>query len=295
MSQSLAVKPTPIITLIGDACREILANRESLPSMPDVAVRIHAAMNSPNWSISTVAAIIKGDPGTTTYLLQVANSPLYRGITRIAEVDIAVARIGVKNTRNLVMAHALRSMFVTESPLLGTLMRQTWQSSARLAALCAVLARQCPKFSPERALLAGLLQDIGVLPILKVLKRFEQQLSDQMQVQSAVERYASQVGMVLLQQWGFETDMVEVARSRGDWHRDRQSSPDMADLVLIARLHGNIVWENGDGFPKIGDLPAFAKLPVGKLRADSSVEFLHDNEAAVIEAMHLLGVAGSTS
>jgi HD-like signal output (HDOD) protein len=289
MNQSPAVKPTPIIKLIGDACREILANRESLPSMPDVAFRIHGAMNSPNWSISTVAAIIKGDPGTTTYLLQVANSSLYAGITRIAEVDLAVARIGVTNTRSLVMAHALRSMFVTTSPVLGSLMRQTWQSSAQLAALCTVLARQCGRFSPERALLAGLLQDIGVLPILNVLKRFEQQLTDETQIQKAVERYAPQVGMVLLKQWGFEPDMVEVASSRGDWHRDHQSSPDMGDLVLIARLHRNIVWGSNEDFPKINEVPAFAKFPLGELRFDSSLECLHDNEASVFEAMRLLG------
>jgi HD-like signal output (HDOD) protein len=289
MNQTLAVRPTPIIELIGDACREVLANRASLPSMPDVAFRIHAAMSSPNWSIGTVAAIIKGDPGTTTYLLQVANSALYTGVTRVAEVEMAVARIGMNNTRNLVMAHALRSMFVTNSPMLGTLMRQTWQSSARLAALCTVLARHCSHFSPERALLAGLLQDIGVLPILNVLKRFEKQLTDEAQVHKAVERYAPQVGMVLLKQWGFEADMVEVARSRGDWHRDHRSSPDMADLVLIARLHGNIVRANNEELPKVNDVPAFSKLPLGELRADSSLALLHDNEASVIEVMRLLG------
>lgn len=293
MNQTLAVKPTPIITLIGDACREVLANRTSLPSMPDVAFRIHSAMSSPNWSISTVAAIIKGDPGTTTYLLQVANSSLYAGVARVSEVEIAVGRIGINNTRNLVMAHALRSMFVTDSPLLGTLMRRTWQSSSRLAALSTVLARHCPQFSPERALLAGLLQDIGVLPILNVLKRFEKQLNDETQIYKAVDRYAPQVGMVLLKQWGFEPDMVEVARTRGDWHRDHQSRPDMADLVLVARLHGTIVWEFSDELPRLDTVPAFAKLPVGAVGADSSLELLHDNEASVIEVMHLLGAGGS--
>jgi HD-like signal output (HDOD) protein len=293
MNHAHAVKATPIITLVGQACREVLANRESLPSMPDVAFRIHDAMNSPNWSVSTVAAIIKGDPGTATYLLQVANSSLYRGITRVADIETAVSRLGVKNTRSLVMAHALRSMFRTNSPWLDALMKQTWQSSARLAALSSVLATQVPGFSPERALLDGLLQDIGVLPILNVLKRFVKQLTDEAQIHTAVARYTPQVGMVLLKQWGFEADMVEVARSRGDWHRDRQPAPELADLVLVARLHGNIAWQDGDECPRIDAIPAHAKLPLGDLRADSSLEILYENEVAVDEAMRLLGAKAS--
>ena len=95
MVQALAAQPrsTPIVTLISDACRKILSDRASLPSMPDVAARIHDAMASPNWSISSVAAIIKGDPGTTAYLLRVANNALYRGVTPIRDVEQAVARL----------------------------------------------------------------------------------------------------------------------------------------------------------------------------------------------------------
>ena len=289
MSQAVASKPTPIITLISDICRKVLSNRASLPSMPDVAAKIHAAMASPNWSISAIAAIIKGDPGTTTYLLQMANSALYAGVTPIRDVERAIARLGMDSTRNLVMAHTLRSMFVTRSHLLDSLMRRTWRTSARLAALSAVLARECPRFSSERTLLAGLLQDIGVLPILNVLKRYQDQLTNEAQVLSAVDKYAPQVGMVLLKHWDFEPDMVEVARSRGDWFRNPGPKADMADLVLIARLHSGIVGGKTEDLPRVDEVPAYGKLPLGELRDDSSLEFLHAQDAAVRDVMGALG------
>ena len=257
--------------------------------MPDVAARIHGAMADPNWSISTIAAIIKGDPGTTTYLLQLANSALYAGVEPIREVERAISRIGMDNTRSLVMAHALRSLFVTRSKILASLMRQTWMRSSRLAALSAVLARQCPRMSAERALLAGLLQDIGVLPILNVLKRYQDQLTDEAQVRGAIDRYAPQVGQVLLKHWDFEADMVEVARSRCDWLRDPRPTPELADLVLIARLHDSIVEGESDGLPRIDAVPAFDKLPVGGILPDSSLEFLHDEQSSVKDLMHALG------
>ena len=289
MNQAPKVKPTPVITLISDSCRKLLTNQASLPSMPDVAARIHGAMTSPNWSINTIAAIIKGDPGTTAYLLQMANSAMYSSVTPIREVERAISRIGMDSTRSLVTAHALRSAFVTRSHMLGALMRRTWKTSARLAALCAVLARHGSSLSPERALLAGLLQDIGVLPILNVLNEYQDQLTDEAQVLSVVERYGSQVGVVLLKHWDFEPDMVEVASSRGDWLRDPRPAPELADLVLLARLHENIVRGETHGLPRIDEVPAFAKFSLGGLSPDSSLELLHQEEASVKDVMRVLG------
>lgn len=291
MNQAAAAKPTPIIKLIGDACQEVLADRDRLPSMPDVTFRIRDAMQSPDWSIGTVATIIKSDPGTTTYLLKIANSVLFGGVSRVTEVEIAVARIGMESTRNLVTAHALRSMFVTSSPVLGAVMKQTWQNSSRLAAVSAVLAGYCPHVAPERALLAGLLQDIGVLPILNVLKRFEQQITDDAQIRGAIERYAAQVGMVLLMQWGFEKDMIEVARSRCSWFRDHERSGDLADAVLIARLHANTLWNRNEELPRIDEVPAFARLPLGDLSPEGSLECLLENEDSIDEVMSTLGAS----
>ena len=293
MTSASAVKAVPIATLITDACAKLLSNQASLPSMPAVAARIHDAMASPNWSMRTIATIIKSDLGTTTYLLQVANSPLYAGTGPARQVEQAIARLGINSTRHLVMAHAVRSMFMTRSPLLTSMMQRTWASSTRLAALCGVLAKHCSSFRPESATLAGLLQDIGVLPILNVLNRYHEQLSDEVPVLRAIDKFAPPVGTILLTRWGFDADMVEVARSRGNWLRDPQSSADLADLVLVARLHANLTsGTSGDQAkhsPRVDAVPAFAKLPLGALRPDGSVALLHDEEAAINDLMSSLG------
>ena len=289
MSHAAAAKPTPVITLISDSCRKLLSNEATLPSMPDVATRIHSAMSSPNWSVSTISAIIKGDPGTTAYLLQIANSALYAGVEPIRDIDQAIGRIGLDRTRALVMAHAVRSMFETRSKILSELMRRTWRRSARLAATSAVLAHRCTRVSPERALLAGLLQDIGVLPILSVLDRYQDQLTGEAQAQGVIDRYAHQVGLVLLKHWDFEADMVEVARSRGDWLRDPRPEPDLADLVLLASLNERLAEGPADDLPRLDTLPAFAKYPVGAVLPDSRLAILEEEAASVQAIMQALG------
>jgi HD-like signal output (HDOD) protein len=290
VSSAPAVKTVPIATLISDACGKLLRNDASLPSMPAVAARIHDAMASPNWSMRTIAAIIRSDLGTTTYLLQVANSPLYAGGTPARQVEQAIARLGINTTRHLVMAHAIRSTFVTRSQLLTSLMQRTWQSSTRLAALCGVLAKHCSSFRPESATLAGLLQDIGVLPILNVLNDHHAQITNETQVLNATDKFAPTVGTILLGRWGFDAETIEVARSRADWFRNPRPAPDLADLVLIARLHDNIATgKGGQNLPRIDAVPASAKLPLGELEPDSSLTLLHNEEATINELMRSLG------
>lgn len=290
MSSASAVKSVPIATLITDICAKLLSNHASLPSMPAVAARIHDAMASPNWSMRTIATIIKSDLSTTTYLLQVANSPLYAGAGPVRQVEQAIARLGINTTRHLVMAHAVRSMFVTRSALLTSLMQRTWASSTRLAALCGVLAKHLSRFRPESATLAGLLQDVGVLPILNVLNRYHEQLTSEAPVVRAIDKFAPSVGTVLLTRWGFEADMVEVARSRGNWLRDPQPAADLADVVLVARLHAEIAsGEGAQPLPRIDAVPASAKLALGDLRPDGSLALLHEEAATVDELMGSLG------
>lgn len=64
MNQAVKARPTPVIARISESCRQLLSNKATLPSMPDVAARIHTAMSSPNWNISSIAAVIKGNAGT---------------------------------------------------------------------------------------------------------------------------------------------------------------------------------------------------------------------------------------
>ena len=129
-----------------------------------------------------------------------------------------------------------------------------------------------------------------MLPILNVLNRYHEQVTNEAPVVAAIDKFAPSVGTVLLTRWGFEADMVEVARSRGNWLRDPQPSADLADVVLVARLHAAIT--SGDAaqhVPRIDAVPASAKLPLGDLRPDGSLALLHDEAATIDELRSSLG------
>jgi HD-like signal output (HDOD) protein len=90
-------------------------------------------------------------------------------------------------------------MFQTRSASLGKLMQETWRQSVRVAALAAVVASRCPGFSKDRAMLAGLLQNIGVLPLLNVLEARDGPLPESDQIRSTIETFSAKIGAVLLE------------------------------------------------------------------------------------------------
>jgi HD-like signal output (HDOD) protein len=285
----LAANSVCVNKLIEDSCRKIVRGQSNLPSMPDIAARILAEMRRPNCDAASISSIIRMDAGTTAYLLRIANSAFYGGVSCVRRVENAVARIGLTATRNLVTAHAMRAMYFATSPMLAEIMNESWRTSARLAALSSVLASRCSTFSPERAMLAGLFQDIGTLPILKALETADASVLDEALVRRVIERFSSQVGVVLLRYWKFDSDLVEVVRSRCDWHRNPQPYPDLADLVLLARVHERIASSGTVGLPPINELPAFSKFPLGKLGPDASLRILREAENTVEEIVQTLG------
>jgi HD-like signal output (HDOD) protein len=269
--------------------REIMADKTLLPTMPEIAVRMRAAMSDPKSDVGRIARIVQADAGVSAYLVRMANSPLFRGRQPSQDVPGAVVRLGTHLTRNVVIAHTLRSMFRVKSEGLAGVMQETWARSARLAALSAVLAKRSGAFSADRALLGGLLQDIGALPVLNTLERRRDEPPSPERVHATIEELASKVGATLLTHWGFEEEMVEVARSRADWFRNPAAQADLADLVLIARLHASSGMP-GMRCPRIDQVPAFAKLPLGPVDQDESLVLLAEAESEVREVAEMLGV-----
>ena len=95
---------------------------------------------------------------------------------------------------------------------------------------------------------------------------------------------------MLLAHWGFDEPTIEVARSRKDWLRDPGPAADLADLILVARLHEGIGSAAQKEQPHINEVPAFSKLPLGNVGPDESLEILKEAESDVQDVMKMLGV-----
>lgn len=257
--------------------------------MPNVAMRVRKAMNDENHSVRTVARVIQADASTTAYLIHVANSPIYRGASPVESVETGISRLGLATTRNLVTSHAMRSMFQTRSKLLSNIMVHVWKQSARTAAYAAILSRKFRLYDPDRAMLAGLLQDIGILPLLSALEGQTDGFADKRVIMRALRKYSSSVGVAVLKNWDFDGELIEVVRSRHDYARDPQPMAQLADLVIVARVLANVAQSRKAELPDVENVPAFSKLNLGQIDAQELRLLLESGNDDVREVLQLLG------
>ncbi|MEX0614476.1 MAG: HDOD domain-containing protein, partial [Methylophaga sp.] len=137
-----------------------------LPTLPEVALKVREVVNNQDVTAAQLADIIVTDSALSARLLKVANSALYRGRVPVESVQTAVTRLGLQMVRNLVTSLVMEQMFKPTSRLLEKRMRELWEHSTEVAAISQVIASKQPGIKTDEAMLAGLIHNIGVLPIL---------------------------------------------------------------------------------------------------------------------------------
>jgi HD-like signal output (HDOD) protein len=251
--------------LIEDIRRAFYHREVDLPTLPELAMRINSAVQNPDADFRTIAATIAADPVIAARTVQVANSAMYAGIRRVESVQQAITRIGLQATRAIVMTVVMKNLYQPVTPLVQQRMREYYRHSIRVAAISHALAARVRGFDPERAFLAGLIHDIGVLPLLIHADRRETLSLDAAVLEQILRELASPVGKSLLKQWDFETDLCEVAGNADNWRREIDQA-DYCDIVQLAQLHCTVVGGKAPvGAPPLQQLPAFHRVPLDQI------------------------------
>jgi HD-like signal output (HDOD) protein len=207
-----------------------------LPTLPDVALSIRKAVDNEHHSAQQIADIISHDPSLAARLLQLANSPLYRCRGEIDNLQTAVTRLGVRIVRDLVTTLALRQMFETDSPVLDQHFRELWTCSVKIAAICRMLASELEHLDTEQALLAGLIHNIGALPIIVLAERDPALIDDRQRLHQLTLQLQNSVGEMILKFWRFPESLIRVVGEFSDVDVSKREA-DYVDLVRIALLY----------------------------------------------------------
>lgn len=252
----------------------IKSDKLVLPSLPDVALKIRDAMESESSCAESIANIISQDGSLSVRLLKVVNSPLYRSRTPIGDLQMAVTRLGIRMVRDLVMNLAMKQMFQATSGDLDEKFRATWNTSVDVAAICNMLAQSMSGIKKEEALLAGLIHNIGALPILQVAEHEEALFGDNDALNSLIWELQGSVSALILRNWHFSDELVEVVRECHNFSYDNGPEAKLTYLVQVTLLQGGFVPEEHRP-ADWANVPAFAHLGMG---ADHDIIDIEDNE-----------------
>lgn len=136
---------------------------DSLPSLPQVLIRILDAIYEDQADLHKLSAIILQDAGVAARVIAVANSSLYYRGRRQESLDRAVFHLGTDVVKTLVMTAAMRQLFAQFDPQEPGLLKRVWRSALVTATLSKVLAVLTRFPRPDEAYLSGLMVEIGRL------------------------------------------------------------------------------------------------------------------------------------
>jgi len=259
-------------------------DRLVLPTLPEVALKVRDALDDDNASVGQIAKVVATDAALSARLIQVVNSPLLRASKHIDNLEAAITRMGLAMTRNMVTSMVMEQMFQATSDVTDERLRRLWEHSLQVAAISHALAAQYTRLPPDQAMLAGLVHDIGSLPILTRAEDHSELLDDAAALDRIIHSTHSRVGAAILTKWGFSSDLVAVAAEHEDLARN-SAKVDYVDVVTVANLQSYI----GTDHPltQVGwdSVPAFAKLGISAEINVVDIEEVGENVAAVRTAL----------
>jgi len=263
-------------------------NKLSLPSLPNVALKLKEAMEQ-DLGINEAVKIIEVDASIVAKLIQLANSPLYSPISPVTNCHAAVTRIGLDQTRKLVMGISLKQLFRCKNPQLMEKMQHLWKNSLYVSSLSFVLAQENGTVNPEDALLAGLVCDIGTIPILHFAEQHPDEYPNLDVLDSAIPFLSPPVGSLVLHTLGFTPELACIPKHAEDWFYESESDKlNLIDIVILAKLHSYFGTNRAKEIPYLNSIPAYTKLKNGKLTADFSLDVLHKAQHRIKAAMNFL-------
>ena len=248
-------------------------------------------MLDPECTIKAATGLLKSDPGLVAFIMRTSNSVRYLLRQPPRDLDAAVLRIGLTTTASLATAYATRSMFTISTPVLKKLMINSYQNATKVSILSYLLAEKLRGFDADTAMLAGLLQDIAIPPLLTRLVDRPEIFNNTKKRTDVINKLSPVVSALILKHWGFENKIIDVVRARKQWDRNERDELDMGDIVLIARWYALLGTAEFSDCPPLSDIPAIQKFPSAELTHEKSLKLLEESRQEMKDLQQALQFA----
>jgi HD-like signal output (HDOD) protein/GGDEF domain-containing protein len=186
-----------------------------LYTLPTVAVEILRLTSQPKVDLAALKSTLERDPALVGKVLRVVNSSLFGLSREVCDLGQALALLGTKSIRLLVLGFSLPDELF--SGVAGEILNRYWHHTTAKAAAAREISETVYRIPGEEAFIAGLLQDIGILVLLQQLgepyvRFLDRALAKEVDVDGA-EAVALgfehvQLSARLLERWGLPASLV---------------------------------------------------------------------------------------
>lgn len=190
----------------------VLQSLPKLPAFPQIVAQVLAALDDEGSSLDTLVNHLQHDPVIAGRILAVANSSSQHGHRALGGIAAAVSFVGMRRIREIVLTTSLLDLSRQ------TRSTQLFREHCLAVGLCAQILAHQFSIDPDRALVAGLLHDIGKLWMSYLHHEQHQQvvalLHEKANTLCDVERSIfgmdhATIGGIIARHWQLPEDIIE--------------------------------------------------------------------------------------
>jgi len=155
-------------TWLNSLFKQATSNRITVPTVPAATAIIKRLTRGDSSSLRQLSGIIELEPSLALKIIGTANSSLYYGMPPVNTISDALVRIGLNETRELMVTYVYKTLFNSEQLALQQILQTWWEQSLLKAAACKSLAEFLGFKNRHYAYLVGLLGNIGMPALLQI-------------------------------------------------------------------------------------------------------------------------------
>jgi putative nucleotidyltransferase with HDIG domain len=240
VAQEWQAMSTPVAAPVAALIRERVKGIETMPTIPTVFLPLLDMLSLPpdRVKVDEVVKLVSYDNTIAAQCLRVASSPLF-GLAKSPEsIKAAVLTLGLKRVQTILLTCCMGNAFPVKNWALDA--NVFWKHSLGCAMVCQKFSEKLGAADSEKAYMAGLLHDIGLLVNCMVFpKEFATAVTEAAREQIPLydaERTVMgfshcESGRALAERWNLPEDMVQAIAHHHDPERSEAAYP------LVALVH----------------------------------------------------------
>ena len=236
-------------TASDDQIRQIQDYIDQMPSLSTTVTKVMEICNQPNTSPNDLNRVVSLDPVLTGQVLKLINSAYYSLSNQVASLTRAIIMLGLNTVKNLALSTAvLGNLSKEKSQCLD--MTKFWNHSLCVGVTAKALAvrRKMPTDVHEEYFVAGLLHDLGKIPLSNCFADKYKQVLELSWIQKCSLQRAEQmifgfdhcyVGQLIAEKWKL-SHLITDTLVKHHYADNFKEYEDMVKIVAIANIYANL-------------------------------------------------------
>lgn len=223
-----------------EAIRPKIKQLEDMPTIPTIVQPLAAMLQLPveQVDIEKVVELVSYDSTIAAQCLRMSNSPLF-GRRKTETVRSAILALGLKRVEAILLGCCLNRIVPSGKWAFDAV--TFWRHSLGCALVSRKMATMIGYPDPEKAYLAGLVHDLGILVnTITCTEQYRKCIQTAREERVALHRVEEKVlgfthcqtGRILGEQWKFSPDVLAVVEA----HHDPEAAAEASALVSLVHL-----------------------------------------------------------